>query len=623
MPRKKKSSDIPATIIDRSCPPYLQPCVDYTLSGEVNFVVPPDYERRMAMYSIRATYASVNYSEMLCDFLARRNEIKLTTKAKSGKDRLTASDLLTSRTESTLREIAACFLAVPSNLLILYTMLSKPVRTLICNIFDRGAMPTEEAANLYGIKIMEKISCSWWATERISPRFCFFFDIVENCLVLRTDMRRVISTILSEQPFSPATPPAEATTWTNAGFIKEISELALANHSSPFSIGATGKYLKKDFENIGRIISNSQSDSSPLATPVQLHIIMAVQFRIHTPSADEFLNDTLTYCKKIPDALPLVCIESLTDLLTDFKGVTPSRLRNLNIGSLIGDLLKTIISEFKDSDYLDFHTLLTRASAPDTKKGPYDRLLLFGSEADYKKHLEKITISYSGQYLSPDLVKPLLSRQIVAWLAYVLAVCNLAEIHILPAKSDGIGDRVAGLSLTPLGRYVLLKGKAPEIKVDLNYDNDFELMPSATIILVKNQGSPLAPFIKEIGENIGKSLRYVVTPASFIANVDSNQVIADRVDRFRMFFESKITQVWMELLTSVQRNNSALKKNTDLDYKFVFVDIDPSNAELIDFLNNDFTLRQWIIRTESCFILVKKEKYQDFRAHLIKKGYYI
>ncbi len=195
-------------------------------------------------------------------------------------------------------------------------------------------------------------------------------------------------------------------------------------------------------------------------------------------------------------------------------------------------------------------------------------------------------------YQSPDTAKPAESR-------HYSDFCGLRYV-----KLNELGAFVAGKT----DEYLSYTRTQPPTKMYLDEHR---------LILSLDSGNPgLEMKLEQIADRIGKN-RFRFDFSSFFSDCSHSGDVENKLAIFHETIREDLPSIWRQFLDEVEQRTTAFRKTDD----YVIVKIDHNNRDLIELIENDHEIRNWILLIEDYHIAIPKMNLERLKQRLINFGY--
>ncbi len=251
--------------------------------------------------------------------------------------------------------------------------------------------------------------------------------------------------------------------------------------------------------------------------------------------------------------------------------------------------------------------------------------------ADYRNPLLLITApdvsdyhyifnKYTMTAVTPDRQMQQMGFAFVhSFIAYLASLgCATIAYRDVDRKDASPYDCIRYFKLNALGRYVLGFSEEytpPSVHLDKEY---FELDEHRLIVRSIEEDNPYLHVVQDIANPLYGG-RYEVTSSSFLAHCNSEKDVDYKITVFRQYVNSNLPEIWQNFFSRIKQHCNPLK--ACMPQLFKIYQLEPDNKELIQLLITDVKLRNYILRSEDYYIMVKASRLQDFEERMRELGY--
>lgn len=207
----------------------------------------------------------------------------------------------------------------------------------------------------------------------------------------------------------------------------------------------------------------------------------------------------------------------------------------------------------------------------------------------------------------------------------VLASVGLVELATVDGRHTPAStpfDAFDAFRLTALGRYVYGIDDVYEAQEagSTDIEPDFEASATHLIVRALKPSSPYVQILRTMATDVGNN-RWSFTSKSFLTGCSTLNDVNRQIDLFKQYICSEPTQVWLDFFDALKQQVQPLKPESLVHYRMYSVD--PSNRQLLQLLDSDQRLRQFILRVDGYRLLISNNNYLRFTARLKELGYLV
>ncbi len=176
-------------------------------------------------------------------------------------------------------------------------------------------------------------------------------------------------------------------------------------------------------------------------------------------------------------------------------------------------------------------------------------------------------------------------------------------------------DGLKYIELTKLGEYVL--GRAEDYAF-AEENEDAEIVYDEDLLLITIVGSApiMSMFLEKISIKIGEN-KYRMDNGRFLRGITTIKELEERIKEFKNKFYKDLPQVWETFFDELRSKVNCLTEESDIKVFKVKQD-----KEFFKILVTDSKLKEYILKAEGFYILIKEENVPKVKTILSKYGYF-
>ena len=176
-------------------------------------------------------------------------------------------------------------------------------------------------------------------------------------------------------------------------------------------------------------------------------------------------------------------------------------------------------------------------------------------------------------------------------------------------------DGLKYIQLTKLGEYVFGKindysFKVEEENVEVVYDSDL------LIITILGSAPIMSMFLEKVAVKIGEN-KYKMDKGRFLKGIETIHELEEKIKEFKNKFYKNLPTAWENFFDELKTNTNFLTEESHIKVFKVKQD-----KEFFKVLATDIQLKEYILKAEGFYILIKEENIHKVKKILAKYGYF-
>ncbi len=208
---------------------------------------------------------------------------------------------------------------------------------------------------------------------------------------------------------------------------------------------------------------------------------------------------------------------------------------------------------------------------------------------------------------------------------FLLGSLGIFEVYYdVPSGNEGLYlkndylSKYSGLKyikFTKLGEYIL--GQREDYSFVVEYE-DVEIVYDEELLLITLVGEApiMSMFLEKLLVKIGEN-KYKMDSGRFLRGIESEAQLEERIKEFKNKFQNNLPKSWEIFFENLRKNINCLSYESDITVFKVNKD-----KEFLKILGTDQKLKEYILKAEGFYILVRNENILKVKAILSRYGYF-